>query len=118
MLVQLMGWNLCHLQKLLIRKHLVLIKHEEKEHLVAGAEELVSFAFAEKAAQLCITKSQFPIQEPSIVVLAVVELSKRVHGDANFVWNLLQELGIFLVIWPVTLSEYLDLEVDSEALTS
>ena len=104
--MKLVGRNLRHLQELLVGDHGVFVEEEQEEHLVARAEEFIPFTFLERASDLSVPQSQFPVQQASIVELGVVELSERVHGDANLIWNLLKELCIFLVIWPVTLREH------------
>lgn len=71
----------------------------------------------EGTSNLRIAQSKFPVQQASIVKLRVVKLSKRVHCHTDFVRDRLKELGIFLIVGPVTLSENLHLKVNFNLFT-
>jgi hypothetical protein len=91
---------------------LILVKHEQEEHLIARAEELIAFALNKGSPKLSIAQRKLPIKQSSIVVLRVIELGESVHRHADLMRNRLLELVILLVIRPVALRENFDREVD------
>ena len=86
--------------------------------MVGGTEKFVPLALDECTTQLGIAQSQFPIQQAAIIEFAVVELSEGIHGNANLIWNLLEELGIFLVVGPMSLCQNFHREVNFEGFRS
>ena len=90
----------------------MVIEEQKEEHLEARAEELIALALGESSAKLCVTKLQLPVQLPAVVVLGIIELSKRGHGNANFMRDTLEELGVLLIIGPLTLRDDFDIKVD------
>ena len=115
--MELVGRNLCHLQELLVCNDWLFIEKQKDKHLVGGTEEFVPLALDECTTNFSIAQSQLPIQQATIVEFAVVELGEGIHGNTNLLRNLLEELGILLVIGPMTLCQYLNREVDFEGFT-
>ena len=62
MLVEFMSRNLCHLQELLVRYDMIIVKQEENEHLIRGAQEFVPLALLESSTDLSIAQCQLPVQ--------------------------------------------------------
>lgn len=107
-LVQLIWGDLRHLKDLLVRNGTVLVEEEAKEHLEAGTEELVTFAFGKSPANLCVAQRQFPVEHATVVKLGVVKLGEGVHGHTDLLRDILKELRVLLIVWPVTLGQDLD----------
>ena len=110
--MEFVSGDLGHLEEGLVGDGWIIVKEEQEEHLVGGAEEFVPLALFESASDLRVSQGQLPVQKTPIVELGVVELSEGVHGDADLVWQLRKELRVLLVVGPVTLRQHLDAKVD------
>lgn len=92
-----------------------LVEQSQHNHLIGRAAELIMLTTFKSAAQLSWSQIQLPVELSAIVELREIELREACHSAWDFSWQMhLLSVSLFLLLGPVSCSEYLHIQFQFE----